>query len=348
MSEPQVSRVTPDVSGHSEVLESSREKPKLLRRVGMLFKLTKPSIMLLVLFTGAAALVIEGSFLARPVDFVLVMLGLYCTGGAANALNQYFERDIDARMRRTSKRRPLPAGEISARAALFFAVGLGMVGLILFFACFNGLSALLSLGTIVFYSLIYTLWLKPNTHQNIVIGGAAGAMGPVIAWAAATNGLSMTPWILFLIIFFWTPPHFWALALCFKDDYREAKLPMLPVVRGDEATLRQIFNYSIVLVVISLCLSLPSLLSAMNRLLFPNYTIFGLEDLGTFGVGQGFGPGSGWVYLYAALVLGGVFIRRAYQAKKMATTKSQWRLFGYSIVYLFALFSAMMMDALTF
>jgi protoheme IX farnesyltransferase len=140
-------------------------------------KLTKPTIMLLVLLTGATALVMEGSLLSEPVDFTLILFGLFLTGGAANALNQFFERDIDSRMGRTSKKRPLPQGKLSARQALIFAIVIGVVGVLLFGLVFNWLSAALALGTVLFYSLFYTLWLKPNTHQNIVIGGAAGISG---------------------------------------------------------------------------------------------------------------------------------------------------------------------------
>jgi protoheme IX farnesyltransferase len=239
-----------------------------------LVQLTKPSIMLLVLLTGATALFMEGRFKHHPGKFLLVLLGLYLTGGAANALNQFFERDIDARMQRTRLRRPLPQKQLSKNLALGFAISIGVLGCLLFGFYFNWLSAGLALGTILFYSFFYTLWLKPNTHQNIVIGGAAGAMGPLIAWAAATGSLAMTPWILFLIIFFWTPPHFWALALCLKEDYRAANLPMLPVVKGDAATLRQIFYYTMVLVAISLSLLLIQF---------------------------------SWLYLLAATLLGGVF-----------------------------------------
>lgn len=275
-------------------------------------RLTKPTIMLLVLLTGATALFMEGSLVQAPWKFLLVMLGLYLTGGAANALNQYFERDIDARMARTRDRRPLPMGQLGTVEALLFSAVIGVAGVLLFGFVFNWLSAALSLATILFYSFFYTLWLKPNTHQNIVIGGAAGAMGPIIAWAAATNGLAMTPWILFLIIFFWTPPHFWALALCLKDDYRAANLPMLPVVKGDETTLRQIFYYTLVLVAISLSLLLVQF---------------------------------GWFYLLSATSLGLLFIYKSYVVKRQATLKLERGLFGYSIVYLFALFLALIADS---
>ncbi|MEW6413558.1 MAG: heme o synthase [Candidatus Zixiibacteriota bacterium] len=276
-------------------------------------QLTKPSIMLLVLFTGATSLVIEGSLLSDPWRFFLVMVGLYLTGGSANALNQYFERDIDARMKRTYRRRPLPLGLISSRGALIFSVTIGVLGVLLFGYFFNLLTALLSLGTILFYSLFYTLWLKPNTDQNIVIGGIAGAMAPVGAWTAATGHMDIVPWILFAIVFFWTPPHFWALALFCKDDYIKAELPMMPVVRGETSTLKQIIWYTVVLFAVSLSL-----------LAF----------------------GGGWFYLAVAVLLGVIFLRKAVQAFRVRSTGSMRSLFGYSIIYLFGVFTAIIIDEL--
>ncbi|HMW33053.1 MAG TPA: heme o synthase [bacterium] len=275
--------------------------------------LTKPTIMLLVVFTGATALIVEGSFLHEPVKFILVLVGLYLTGGCANGLNQFFERDIDAKMERTKSRRPLPGGILSPMHALIFCSIIGVSGVILFAVTFNWLTAILSLATILFYSFFYTLYLKPNTSQNIVIGGAAGAMAPVGAWAAATNTMAPAPWIMFLIVFFWTPPHFWALALFCKNDYIKAKLPMMPVVKGDDSTLRQMFYYSLVLVVTTLAL-----------IFFK----------------------SGWIYAVTAIILGFFFVKKAYDAMKYKTEKIIRGLFGYSIVYLFALFLAMIVDSL--
>lgn len=275
------------------------------------FQLTKPSIMLLVLFTGATALILEGSLLSQPGYFILVLVGLYLTGGCANAVNQYFERDIDARMKRTYRRRPLPLRKISPRGALIFSVAIGAVGVLLFAVFFNLLTAALSLGTILFYSLIYTLWLKPTTDQNIVIGGIAGAMAPVGAWTAASGTIDIVPWILFAIVFFWTPPHFWALALYCKDDYVKAQLPMLPVVKGDRATLRQILTYTVLLYAVSLSL-----------LAF----------------------GGGWFYMVVAVLLGGRFLMKAVVTFRNQTTVSMRSLFRYSIVYLFALFTAIVID----
>jgi protoheme IX farnesyltransferase len=276
-------------------------------------QLTKPTIMLLVIITGAAALLIEGSLIYQPFQFFMVLFALYLTGGSANAMNQFFERNIDAKMSRTSQRRPLPQGAISPEKALIFAITIGVTGVLIFGFMFNWLTAGLSLATILFYSLVYTLLLKPNTPQNIVIGGIAGAMAPVGAWTAATGRMDLLPWILFLIIFLWTPPHFWALALFYKDDYIKSKLPMMPVIKGDEITLRQILVYSVVLVLTSLTLMLT---------------------------------GSGWIYLIAALYLGYQFIKRSVIAGRSRKEKDYRRLFGYSIVYLFALFFALVLDSL--
>lgn len=269
--------------------------------------------MLLVLFTGATALVAEGSMLSQPGRFALVMLALYLTGGCANALNQYFEREIDARMTRTAHRRPLPMDRISPNHALVFSIVIGLLGVAVFAYFFNWLSAAMSVATIMFYSLFYTLWLKPNTVQNIVIGGVAGAMAPVGAWAAATGGTAVLPWLMFLIIFLWTPPHFWALALFCKDDYVRAQLPMMPVVKGDAATLRQIVAYTIVVVAASFAL------------------IF---------------FGGGWLYAVAAAILGAWFLIKSVDALRQQNERSARSLFGYSIVYLFALFTAIIIDSL--
>ncbi|NIP42563.1 MAG: protoheme IX farnesyltransferase [candidate division Zixibacteria bacterium] len=274
--------------------------------------LTKPRVMVLVVLSAITALFLEGSAVSHPIDALLIILGIYLAGGSANALNQYFEREIDARMSRTRTRRPLPLGNIRPLNALVFAITIGLVSIALFGLIYNWLSALLALGTILFYGFFYTLWLKPNTDQNIVIGGAAGAMAPLIAWAAATGSLSLTPAILFLIVFIWTPPHFWALALYFKDDYKKVGLPMLPIVRGEKSTLNQIFFYTIALFAVSLGLL------AVNA-----------------------GP----IYAIAAILLGGIFIKKAHGAKSKKSRELQWALFGYSVVYLFGLFFAMIIDS---
>lgn len=276
-------------------------------------KLTKPTILVLVIVTGITALVLEKSLLSEPLKFLLVVLALVLTGGCANALNQYFERDIDSQLERTRSRRPLPLGKIPPVNALIFSIGLGVASVSILWIFFNLFSAILSLVTILYYSLFYTLWLKPRTHQNIVIGGAAGAMGPVIAWAAASGSLNFTPAILFLIIFFWTPPHFWALALCVKEDYQKVKIPMLPVVKGDKETLRQILIYTLVLFVFSLALLAVK---------------------------------AGLLYLVTALFLGLFYLWKVISAWKKPSIRSARSLFGYSILYLFILFLIIMVDTL--
>jgi protoheme IX farnesyltransferase len=265
---------------------ASESNTDMRNRIGSYIQLTKPTIMLLVLFTGATALVMEGSLLSHPLKFALVMLGLYLTGGSANALNQYFEREIDARMSRTARRRPLPLHELNSRQALAFAVSIGVAGVTLFALCFNLLTASLSLATLLFYALFYTLYLKPNTWQNIVIGGAAGAMAPVGAWTAATGSMALAPWLLFGLVFLWTPPHFWALALICKDDYVEAKLPMLPVVKGEDETFRQILFYTAGLIVVSLGVAFV---------------------------------GARWLYLASALMLGIWLLRKVLSARALRT-----------------------------
>jgi protoheme IX farnesyltransferase len=273
-----------------------------------LFRLTKPKIMLLVLAAGASAVVAEGSMLETPGRFAIFLLGLFLTGGCANALNQYFERRIDSLMIRTSGKRPLPLGSITPRQALLFSISIGAAGVLMLSLVFNPLTGLLSLATIIFYGFAYTLWLKPRTPQNIVIGGVAGAMAPVGAWTAATGTLSLLPWFMFLLIFLWTPPHFWSLALCFKDDYIKTKLPMMPVVEGDKKTLDLILFYSILTALVSLA----PLAVAMS--LF---------------------------YLVLSLILGTILVYKSFQARKRKSRRYYWDLFRFSIIYLFAMLAAM-------
>jgi protoheme IX farnesyltransferase len=275
--------------------------------------LTKPTIMILVILTGATALIVERSLLNQPLKFFLVLLALYLTGGSANALNQYFERHIDAQMSRTSKRRPLPLGKIEPMNALIFSISIGIAGILVFGLVFNWFTALLSFSTIIFYSLFYTLMLKPHTTQNVVIGGIAGAMAPVGAWAAATARTDIIPWIMFLIVFFWTPPHFWALALFNKEDYIKTKLPMLPLVKGESVTLKHIIHYVVLLLVVSIML---------------------------------FFMGAGWLYLIFAVPLGLIFIKKSLLANRLRTERQYRVLFSYSILYLCVLFIIIILDSL--
>jgi len=290
------------------------QEGSMFRQLKYFFMLTKPTIMILVVITGGTALILEGSLPGHPLSFLLVLLALYLTGGSANALNQYFERDIDARMQRTAGRRPLPRGKISSISALLFSIGIGLAGVLIFGFFFNWYSALLSLATILFYSLFYTLYLKPNTSQNIVIGGIAGAIAPVGAWVAATGHMALDPWILFLIIFLWTPPHFWALALFYKQDYVAARLPMMPVVKGNASTLNQIIIYTWLVVFVSFFLLYSARL--------------------------------GWLYLFSALFFGVEFIRKSHRAKALGTDLAAKKLFGFSIIYLFMLFLIIIVDGM--
>ena len=277
--------------------------------------LTKPRVMSLVVFTGLCGL------LAAPVmpPFVIGFTAILCIAlgaGACGALNQWYEADIDSKMRRTAKR-PLPDGRMDRQAALHFGVGMAVFSVLLMGVAANWLAAILLAASILFYVLIYTVWLKPRTAQNIVIGGAAGAFPPLIGWVAATGRIETLPLLLFAIIFLWTPPHFWALSLFVRSDYANAGIPMLPVVAGPQATRRQLFLYS-----------LPMAAAAVAP-----------WPLGLTGA----------IYGIAAVVLSAIFVGLAFQVlanratepKDMAPEK---RLFGFSIVYLFALFAALVAD----
>jgi heme o synthase len=280
--------------------------------------LTKPTVLTLVLLTGAAALTVNGGFNDDPIKFITVILGLFLVGGSANAFNQYFERNVDSQMTRTKMKRPLANGSLKADQAFYFAVISGIVGISLFTLVFNALSGLLSLFTIIFYSFFYTLFLKPRTPQNIVIGGAAGAMGPVIAWAAVTGTImSVVPWTIFFLIFFWTPPHFWALALYLKEDYKKVNYPMMPNVRGDEATVRLMLVYALIMVIVSFGLVLYD---PVNKPL----------DI---------------IYTASSAILGSLFIKKVVVLLKNNNIKEQKALFAYSIIYIFALCFIIMIDA---
>src|SRR5215468_5309755 len=205
--------------------------------------LTKPRVMSLVVFSGLCGLLVAPVQLPLVLGFTAILC-IALGAGACGALNQWYEVDVDSKMRRTAKR-PLPAGRMDRQSALHFGVGLGAFSVLLMGVATNWLAALLLAVSILFYVLIYTVWLKPRTAQNIVIGGAAGAFPPLIGWVAMTGHLAALPLLLFAIIFLWTPPHFWALSLFVRSDYAAAGIPMLPVVAGFESTRRQIFLYSL-------------------------------------------------------------------------------------------------------
>src|SRR4051794_31482929 len=215
------------------------------------FVLLKPRVVSLVVFTGLIGLLLAPGAINPVLGFAAVLC-IAVAAGAAGAINMWYDRDIDALMRRTAKR-PIPAGRIEPDAALGFGVVLAVASVLLMFLATNVAAACLLALSILFYVFVYTVWLKRRTPQNIVIGGAAGAFPPVIGWAAVTGSVDPMPLLLFAIVFFWTPPHFWALSLYASGDYARAGVPMLPVVAGARATRRQILFYTVVLVATSLC-----------------------------------------------------------------------------------------------
>ena len=277
--------------------------------------LTKPRVMSLVVFSGLCGLLVAPVRLPLVLSFTAILC-IALAAGACGALNQWYEVDVDAKMRRTAKR-PLPAGRMEPQSALQFGVGLGAFSVLLMGLATNWLAALMLLASILFYVLIYTVWLKPRTAQNIVIGGAAGAFPPLIGWVAATGHVAALPLLLFAIIFLWTPPHFWALSLFVRSDYAAAGIPMLPVVAGFESTRRQIFLYS-----------LPMAAAAVAP-----------WPLGMTGA----------VYGACASILSFVFLvlaarvaaNRATEPSAMGAEK---HLFAYSVFYLFALFAVLVAD----
>ena len=214
------------------------------------FALTKPRVMSLVVFTALCGL------LAAPVTIPFILgftaiLAIALGAGASGALNQWYEAELDAKMKRTAGR-PLPAGRMEKSSALHFGVGLAVFSILLIGVATNWLAAAVLAGSILFYVVIYTIWLKPRTPQNIVIGGAAGAFPPMIGWAAATGDITLLPFLLFLLIFFWTPPHFWSLALFVRTDYANAGIPMLPVVAGQRTTRNQIMIYTVIMAAVAI------------------------------------------------------------------------------------------------
>jgi protoheme IX farnesyltransferase len=282
------------------------------RTLSAYVQLTKPRVMSLLLATTAAAMVIAARGMPELGVFVATLIGGALMSGGAGAINHYVDRDIDPLMGRTAWR-PIPSGVISPRRALWFGIGLAVLASAVFVAFVNVLACVLAILGLLGYVFIYTLWLKRSTPSNIVIGGAAGAIPPLVGWAAVTNEIgSLTAWYLFAIIFFWTPPHFWALSLLIRKHYERAGVPMLPVVRGEDETRRQIVLYSLLLVVLTLVLS-------------------------PFGM-------MGGIYFAAAAVLGGLFIVDALRLWRQATPQAARRLYLYSILYLFALFAAMAVD----
>jgi protoheme IX farnesyltransferase len=289
------------------------DRPSLRDTVTAYYRLTKPRIVLLLLITTVPAMLLAAERLPPGWLVLATLLGGALAAGSANAINMYLDRDIDAVMRRT-RQRPLPAHAIAPERALRFGFVLGAIAFHLLAIVVNVLAAVLALSAIAFYVFVYTMWLKRTTSQNIVIGGAAGAMPALVGWAAVTGTLAWPAVVLFAIVFVWTPPHFWALAMRYTGDYAAAGVPMLPVVRGEDETRRRILLYAL-------------LLFATTLLLVP------IGDMGP-------------VYTAAAVALGGVFVYRALVVWRTADADRTRRLFSYSIVYLAGLFGAVGVDAL--
>ena len=280
-----------------------------------LLALTKPGVVRLVVFTGLCGLLAAPVTLPPALGFTAILC-IALGAGAAGALNQWYESDLDAKMRRTANR-PLPARRMQPQTALHFGVGLAGFSVILMDLATNHLAAILLAISILFYVLIYTVWLKRRTAQNIVIGGAAGAFPPLIGWVAATGHVELLPVLLFAIIFLWTPPHFWALSLFVRSDYAAANVPMLPVVAGIENTRLQIFLYSLALAV---------------------------SAVAPYALGL-----TGLVYGISAAVLSAIFVAMsaivlANKAQAPSGMKPERRLFAFSILYLFALFALLVVD----
>ncbi|MEO0057669.1 MAG: hypothetical protein RIT17_1126, partial [Pseudomonadota bacterium] len=279
------------------------------------FALTKPRVMTLVIFTAICGVLAAPGNIHPVLGFTAILAIAMGAGGSA-VLNQWWEADIDAGMKRTMNR-PLPGGRMRREDARDFGVFLSAVSLVLMGVAIGWLAAALLLAAIIYYAVIYTMWLKPRTPQNIVIGGGAGAFPPLIGWIAVTSEITAMPLLLFAIIFFWTPPHFWALALFVQSDYAKVGIPMLPVVAGEKVTRRQIWWYTVVLTPITIA---------------------------PWAIG-----GTSWIYGSVAVVLSGLFLLLAWPvgARMRAETDAmlpEKKLFKFSIVYLFVLFAALVAD----
>ena len=275
-------------------------------------RLTKPRIISLLLFTTAGAMFVAAHGVPDGWLLLWTMAGGYLAAGGANAINQYVDRDIDARMARTTDR-PVVAGRVTPARALGFGIVLGMASAIVIGLSSNWLAAALALLGLALYVGVYTLWLKRTSIHNIVIGGSAGAVPPLVGWAAVTGDLGLSAWLLFAIVFYWTPPHFWALALMLKRDYAAAGIPMLPVVRGEAQTKRQILLWTLVMIAVTL---LPVASGA-----------------------------AGALYLVCALALGAVFLALAWKLFRDPGIGWARATFHYSLLYLALIFVALVVDA---
>jgi protoheme IX farnesyltransferase len=296
------------------IVEGAQERrtSSLLSVLSDYLALTKPPIVMLLLVTAAGGMFLAAGGVPSPLIMGLVWLGGALAAGGANAINQHLDRDIDEIMART-RHRPVASRRISPTKALIFGILLNVVAFVIFVAWVNLLSALLTLAATLFYVFVYTRWLKRTTPQNIVIGGAAGSIPPLVGWAAITGGLGLPPVYLFAIVFFWTPPHFWALSLLIHRDYAAAGIPMLPVVTTPEHTVQQIFLYTLALVGITVMFALAT--------------------------------AAGLVYLAAAIVLGAIFIAMAWKLKQNFSAKQARMVYLYSLLYLALLFVAVIVDS---
>ncbi len=301
---------------HETLLTNApRHHQNFLQVIHSYWQLTKPKIILLLLITTAGSMWIAARGEVDPGLVLMTLIGGTLAAASANTINCLYDRDIDYDMERT-RNRPLPSGRVQPRDALIFAIALAVISFSLLTGFANLLSALLAMSGIVTYVLVYTHWLKRHSTQNIVIGGAAGAIPPLVGWAAVTGELSWAAWVLFAIIFVWTPPHFWALAMMIRQDYAKVGVPMLPVVKGEALTAQQIWIYTLTLIPVSLLLVYP-------------LRVMGL------------------VYTGTALVLGGVFASKAWFLMQTPTDQQLARsLFKYSILYMMLLCTSMAIDSL--
>ncbi len=289
-----------------------RPRP-MLSTVGAYVRLTKPRVIELLLVTAVPPMILAQQGMPAISLIAAVVIGGALAAGGANTINCWIERDRDQLMKRTHGR-PLPQGEIVPARALAFGIILNVVAFVLLASVANLLSAVLTLSATLFYVFVYTLWLKPRTVQNIVIGGAAGAVPALVGWAAVRNGLGAPAWLLFAVVFFWTPAHFWALAMKYRDDYAAAGVPMFPVVHGAELTTRRIAAYATITVALTFAMTL------------------------TNSVGR--------VYAAAVFALGAVFVTRAFALVREPSPKRAIQFFGWSNVYLMLVFVAVAVDAL--
>jgi protoheme IX farnesyltransferase len=294
---------------------SPRLHQNLLQVAQSYYQLTKPRIILLLLITTSAGMWMAAKGQVEPLLLLATLTGGALASGAANTINCIYDSDIDYIMERT-RWRPIPSGRVKKRDALIFAIALAAISFTLLTVVANLLAALLAMSGILFYVLIYTHWLKRHSVQNIVIGGAAGAIPPLVGWAAVTGDLSWGAWLLFGIIFLWTPPHFWALAIMIRDEYAEVGVPMLPVIEGDAPTARQIWIYTLLMIPATLLLVYPLNLASA-------------------------------VYAATAIFLGAIFVQKAWLLLQTPEDRNVARsLFKYSILYLMLLCAGIVVDSL--